>query len=359
VILLAWLLVPVLLQTRHSQPVYPHYFILLYPVQFLIIGILLSDGIEWVRSWKNQRWMGWCVVALAGLLIAVGAWQVYLEQTFIRFIARFDTPDGYGPIIQPLRQTASLASEVATASSAEVLIVASGDDRVWDNLPAAFDVLLPRQLSHRFVDGRKALVFPLRPTVYIVSPDLDEVMRTLNDYADAELIDRVDAPGERSFGIIERSNLSRDDVLSAMIPFEPPQRLANGVEFLAYQIESVERASTTDVPRPDEEILLTLGWWLPGPAPTDADYHAFAHLIDDLGQLWGQHDLSSFPTTSWQTGDLILTYFRIKPQAGAPPGEYWIRLGMYSFPEVSNVPVIDIAGNAVSDAVVVGPVVLP
>jgi hypothetical protein len=360
VVLLGWLLIPVALQTRHTEPVYPHYFILLYPVQHLVIALLLSDGLDWLRYRFDERLGQWCVAGLALLVVAIGGWQVYLEQRFIRFVARHDTPGGYGPVVEPLWRAASAAGGAATADGstelaevgAEVLVVAQGDDPIWDNLPSAFDVLLPRNLPRRFVDGQEALVFPLGPAVYITTPEVDEASSALQGQAGAVLLERIDAPGGEQFGVFRRSNESRDDVLAGMASLDPPCRLANGVELLAYQFGGELRPGGT--------IRFSLAWWLyaSSPPPPDADYHAFAHVVDADGQRWGQHDLAGFPTASWRAGDLVLTRFQIEVGAEAPPGTYWVNLGMYSYPDIAAVPVLDAAGNPAGDFAVVGPVTL-
>ncbi len=358
VVLLSWLVVPVLLQIRHSQPVYPHYFILLYPVQHLIIALLLSDGIDWLYRRFDRRLARWCVSGLVGLVIVIGGWQIYLEQDFIRFVARYDTPDGYGPVVGPLWRAASAAGEAASADGAEVLVVARGDNPVWDNVPAAFDVLLPRQLPHRFVDGQKALVFPNGPAVYIVSPEMEAVAAVLRGQTGAMLVTQIDAPGESPFLVFRRDNASRDDVLAGMTPLPQPRRLGNGVEMLAYRVGSVQPPAAAGNAPSGGTVGVTLAWWFDSASPPDADYHAFAHLVDAAGERRGQHDLSSFPSTAWQSGDLVLTHFQVQIDT-PPPGEYWIRLGMYTYPDVVNVPVVDVAGNPAADAVLVGPISLP
>jgi hypothetical protein len=108
----------------------------------------------------------------------------------------------------------------------------------------------------------------------------------------------------------------------------------------------------------DGTVLLSLAWWLDGPPPRGIDYHTFAHLVDGDGKRWGQQDMSSFPTAYWRTGDLMVTHFQIQTDPEAPSGEYWMHFGMYSYPEVVNVPVLDAAGNPAADIVVVGPILL-
>jgi hypothetical protein len=349
VVLLTWLLIPVALQTRHSLPVYPHYFILLYPVQHLIIALSLNDGLDWLGSHFDARLVRWITVGVVSLVVAIGAWQIYLEQSFMHFVARHDTPGGYGPVVGPLLETAAAAGE-ATADGVEILVLAEGDDPVWDNLPSAFDVLLPRDVPHRLVNGHKALVVPAGPAVYITTPGVAKAAAALERQTGAVLLKQIEAPGEKNFRVFRRTNESRDDVIAEMTPLDPPRRLANGVELLATQYDGAREADGT--------LGFSLAWWLNGPPPTGIDYHAFAHLVDAAGQRRGQHDLSSFPTTAWMTGDLVVTRFRIKTDAELPPGEYWVHLGMYSYPDIVNVPLLDVAGNPVADAVVVGPIVV-
>jgi hypothetical protein len=109
---------------------------------------------------------------------------------------------------------------------------------------------------------------------------------------------------------------------------------------------------------PDGSVELILAWWLDGPPLQDTDYHFFAHLLNAAEERVGQNDLAGFPTASWQTGDLVLTRFKIAIDRDATSHELWVRLGMYLYPDIINVPVVDSAGNLVSDAVLVGPVSL-
>ncbi|MGD9099690.1 MAG: glycosyltransferase family 39 protein, partial [Anaerolineae bacterium] len=352
VILLSWLLIPVLLQSRHTLPVYPHYFILLYPVQHLLIALLLSDGLGWLQHRFNGRVARWSALGLIVLLLTIGGWQVYVQQTFIRFVARYDTPDGYGPVVGPLWQAASAAGDAASADGGDILVISPSDDPLWGNLASALDVLLPRHLPHRLVNGHQALVFPMRAAVYVVTPGMVEALAALRAQPGAVSLAEIPSPGDGRYWVFRRSNESRDDVLAGMAPLDPPLRLANGVELLAYRFGGASQAGGT--------VHLVLAWWLYDGSrlPAPSDYHAFAHLVDAAGQRWGQHDLLSFPSVSWRAGDLVLTRFQIETQAETPPGEYWVNLGMYSYPDLVAAPVLDVAGNPAADFTVVGPLEL-
>jgi hypothetical protein len=349
VVILLWLLVPVLLQTRHTQPVYPHYFILLYPVQFLIIGILVSDASVWAQEHLGARWGRWLLAGSVVLLVVIAAWQVYLGRRFVRFVAQYDTPDGYGPVVGPLVKTASVAGDAAF-DGAEILVVAQGDNPVWDNLPSAFDVLLPRERPRRFVDGQTGLVFPQHATVYVTTPAVDGESTALSQMPGTALVSEIAAPGEQQYRVFRRENRNRDDVLERLTEIRVPRRFSNGVEFLAYAVDSAGQT--------DGSVELILAWWLDGPALQDTDYHFFAHLLNATEERVGQNDLAGFPTASWQTGDLVLTRFKIAIDRDAGARELWARLGMYLYPDIVNVPVVDGAGNPISDAVLVGPISL-
>ncbi len=54
-LLLIWQLVPLLLLSRHSLPLYPHYFIVFLPGPFILIGVLLATLAEWFQ--KRGGWM--------------------------------------------------------------------------------------------------------------------------------------------------------------------------------------------------------------------------------------------------------------------------------------------------------------
>jgi hypothetical protein len=213
-------------------------------------------------------------------------------------------------------------------------------------------VLLPPDVPQRFVDGEEALAYPLRPSVYVVAPHLLEVAETLAGQRGTNFIDGMEAPGDQVYRVFQRSNASRDDVLVGMTPLDPPRRLDNGVELLAYEVVNPAPAQTGDA------LDFYLAWWLDGPPPKDVDYHFFAHLVDSQGERVGQHDLDSFPTGAWHTGDLVVTRFKIAPGVELSPGIYRVNVGMYTYPDVTPASVLDVAGNPAGTFRTIGPLEL-
>jgi 4-amino-4-deoxy-L-arabinose transferase-like glycosyltransferase len=83
--------------------------------------------------------------------------------------------------------------------------------------------------------------------------------------------------------------------------------------------------------KPGEDVRLTL-YWKP-PAQQNGNYKVFAHLLDDNGKVWGQHDdfpaFGSYPMTEWQRDEIVGDRIRIELPADIPPGVYHVFVGMY------------------------------
>ena len=68
-LLLAWQILPLLSQLHHSIKLYPYYLFILMPGPFILIGILLARGVNWLRS-REHRWIV-ARVALYALVVAL------------------------------------------------------------------------------------------------------------------------------------------------------------------------------------------------------------------------------------------------------------------------------------------------
>src|SRR5205823_2911558 len=95
-VLAAWLVIPSLYFLRHSTPVFPHYFILLFPAPFLLAGLAL-DAL--LARW---RW-----VWLAPVVLAAG--QVWIVLALFIFLGTQATPGGFGTPLGLLLRAAQAA----------------------------------------------------------------------------------------------------------------------------------------------------------------------------------------------------------------------------------------------------------
>jgi len=359
-LLLLWFAVPVALQSRPTAPVQPFYFILLYPVQFLLIAVLLVDllgrlpALRWRRPERAVR-VGSLVLAVVALVW--GGWQVAVVGRLLLFTDRYPTTGGYGI---PLKYTRAAAQEaLRLASPSEIVVLSAAVNPATDETPAVFEALLFGH-AHRFADGRLALPVPDAPeTVYLAGPvqdgasDLSPVLERLAGLGNVRPGPLVRLPDGWTYRLFYRSGPDREDVLAGLTRFPEALRFANGTAFLGYQMDQV----VPDVPiRVGSALEVWLAWWVASPPPPGVSYHFFVHLLDEEGRLRSQHDGAGFPTASWRAGDLVLSRFSVPIPEDLSPGRYAVWAGLYSYPDVVNVPVLDVAGNPAADRVALGDV---
>jgi len=99
--------------------------------------------------------------------------------------------------------------------------------------------------------------------------------------------------------------------------------LGERVRLLGYNIESGFR--------PGDNIHLTLFWQCL--EEMDQDYTVFTHLIDEKQNIWGQKDNPPvdgfYPTTKWQTGEIVRDQYDVTIPKDIAPREYRFKVGMY------------------------------
>jgi hypothetical protein len=87
----------------------------------------------------------------------------------------------------------------------------------------------------------------------------------------------------------------------------------------------------------------------------DRDYSVFIHLVGPDGQIRGQHDgqpVGGFrPTSSWRMGQEIPDQHALYLAPGAPPGEYWLVVGLYDGATGQRLLAADENGEVAGDSV--------
>ena len=91
-------------------------------------------------------------------------------------------------------------------------------------------------------------------------------------------------------------------------------------------------------------------FWRTADNPDPADFHIFNHLLDAGEERVAQADAAAFAGHQWRAGDVVVSRFvlPIGPDV-APP--LTMRAGMYRFPSLESVPVLDAAANPAGEAV--------
>ncbi len=130
-------------------------------------------------------------------------------------------------------------------------------------------------------------------------------------------------------------------------------RLGEQIRILGYSVagEAVE---------PGRMVRLTLSWQ--AEATVTERLAVFAHLLNAEGKLVAQQDGEpqggSRPTTTWAAGEVIRDQIGILVPADAAEGEYQLVVGMYQPDTGERLPVVDLDGVAVGDAVLLGTIQL-
>lgn len=323
IFILVWLAWSVLFFAWEFAPVVLHYVMPVYPLPFLLAGI----GVVQVgESLSNRRFLHSAAYYLVGFVVAGQLWTF---GVLLRTVATEETFGGFGTPVRielaAVEETLRLREE---SGAFEILVVSDGAFPAVDDVPAVYDVLL-RGVPHRFVDGNTTAVFPAGRAVQLVVRG--EELRGADVLA-ARAAEAVRVPLRDPSQSITSYVVSGQPTPER--PFNPSFTLANFVQLEGYGGERVG------------DWLIWRLYWRVG-AGGDADYHWFNHLVDGGGRV-AQADEAAFHAGAWREGDLVVSFFEL---ADAP--DEWrslaMRSGMYRFPSLEAVPVLDVAGNAAGD----------
>lgn len=328
-ILLLWLILPAMLQLRPARPLQVHYFIPLYPVPFIVVALGLDFIIRAMRTEPMRKSMAWLS---SGVILVIVAWQVFTTLRFTDFIEHYDTSNGgYGPPIRAALDAAHLAREAVRSGQAnDVIVAAPGGDPAVNESATVMDVLLA-DVPHRFANADAGLI--LRDddagAQYIFTPDTQRAFDMLMQHVTSTgVVTRVVPSGDRNYiyARVGEAQLSGAK--------EQPAQWANGVRLIGYAVGEGD-------PIPLRIYLRA------SPQAAGADNHYYNHLYRGDRKV-GAQDGGGIHPSNWRAGDILLHWFEIpRPQEGFDR----IRIGVYRYPQIEMVMVVDEAGNPVSDGV--------
>lgn len=92
-------------------------------------------------------------------------------------------------------------------------------------------------------------------------------------------------------------------------------------------------------PGAEGNLDVVLLWRVLNPAPT-GDYHVFVHLMDAWGSQWGESMPFQYPSAEWTAGERFLDRQIVRLPSGVPPGDYELRVGLYSPDAEANLAVV-------------------
>jgi hypothetical protein len=105
--------------------------------------------------------------------------------------------------------------------------------------------------------------------------------------------------------------------------------------------------------RPGDSFQLLLYWQ--SQAANSPDYTVFVQLLDNADKLIAQRDSAprnaTLPTSFWDKDEIIPDAHTLTIPADAAPGDYRLIVGMYAFPGLHRLPIVDANGKALGDHV--------
>jgi hypothetical protein len=156
--------------------------------------------------------------------------------------------------------------------------------------------------------------------------------------------------------------LEKINVLTPQIPirFETQRGesyfLGEGIRLLGHTIDTAPAGSGRL--RSGQPVTVTLHWQ--ALEPVARDYTVFVQLLDEAGQVRGQHDSppvsGRYPTSGWLPGQIVLDQTTLTLDPNLPIGQYWIAVGMYELDTGRRLEVKGRNGEVVGDAIVLEPI---
>jgi hypothetical protein len=173
---------------------------------------------------------------------------------------------------------------------------------------------------------------------------------------------RLEAVSLGELTVIRNRNAPQAEVLDDLLA-NFGQRV--GVDRVSVRSGRERRTAVWDEPlpiRPGDELDITIKWRCL--APIEESYTVFVHLMDTGNQIWDQQDYTplggSNPThlwiPKWLPGQTALDPYTLTMPAAAPPGEYYLEIGLYGMTTRQRVYQYDRVGDLVGDRLVLGPI---
>lgn len=196
-LLLIWQIVPLLVLSRHSVPLYPYYLLMLMPGPFILIGIFLATASSWFqrlgRYWEMGRFVVYVLVFLIVLAQFMGNVAVLTDEA--------SGTNGHSYAYNTLGSLQTAVSEADQLARHRHL------DRVYmatDQYTQSSLHYLAEQMHTptTLFDASRCLVLPNPadgPAILLVGPSDTLTTLLLNRFAVATLVDRPGRLGSQPF----------------------------------------------------------------------------------------------------------------------------------------------------------------
>ncbi len=313
-LLLTWQIVPLLMLSRHSVPIFPYYVLFLVPGPFILIGLLIERLSGWLRQggprWTIPRYCLYIFIAIVLIVQTVGTTAELFDETSGNI--RHGT--GYNSLTY-LENALHEAGQLATRRHLRHIYISSDQYSQTALRYLAEQIHTPTTVF----DASNCLVLPGSdngPAVYLVDPGDLLALALLSRFASVSLIDQPPRLGGDPYQ------------LSIVQPLPPGgvnasnQRFVNNLQLLSANAEIIHAGSAT---------LLATRWTFLRSMPV-VYRSTYTYSISATMQASGNtlsNQRSNCVFSSMQAGDQLVVTFPLSSTALSPmqvsfTGRYYI-----------------------------------
>ncbi|MCD6285953.1 MAG: hypothetical protein J7M39_08585 [Anaerolineae bacterium] len=318
VLILGWTLLAPTLFVRSDVHLQYFYLLSVFPAPFVLIGTAVEAWWGTGRPSGYHAWRRAAAIAAVTLLVLLTSWWSYLWMVRI----------GYEQQGQLRASTRAWLMDTTVDTIGEYLEAhPDGEIIIVTHFNAGglspFDWIRNFLNTDRVraVPSEGGLIIPSAETCYMLADRADpQRLAPLGDGAVPQPGMTIPASPPWTFTCVG----PRAETPPAQATWE------NGLSLLSTEIGGEFAAGG--------QLELALTWHYT--AATGEEYHLFNHLMRD-GELVAQVDGEPIPNRYWRDDDILITYFTLQLPAELPPGEYVLRIGSYTWPELLRTMLID------------------
>jgi len=224
--------------------------------------------------------------------------------------------------------------------------------------PSTSLVLMPHQPRACYVIAEdRPLIEPLATRFLVVNPLLSQSVVVYPCPDDTDVNDLLDAVAAAPVLRSPELEFAPGDAPAVRLPVSLPASFDGQIAFLGYEyltpppVPGQENITSTSLSEAEGMALLTY-WRVLEQA--EHPLKIFVHLLDDHSRIWGQHDGLDVPVEGWYPGDVIVHLHAFAVAADAPPGRYWIEVGLYNPQTMERLQVVGDDGASLGNRLLLG-----
>ena len=326
------------------------------PVVFLFPALAFVAGARWAAAHWGRRAGQVAGLAFAGLVVVTGA--ISARDYFVTWGQSADVRAAYQHTLVAAAGYLDAQPEGGAVALSTIYPHAPHD-------PYVFEMSVRRSdLSRRWFDARRALLFPPQPVARLIAPasaPLDPCFAGLPGLHVREQVTlRADDLNpffvvydwEPQVGLAALRERAQGTPLDLALPVD----FGGALQFLGYDLR-------TPAVAPGGTVELVTLWEVTDPQrvrPQDLsdageELVLFTHALDAAGVVVGQEDRLDAPAWDWQAGDVIAQIHRFTLPADLPLGSISLEVGAYRRADLARLPVL-VDGSVVGDRVLLQPV---